>query len=96
MNSADVVGLLALPTMKPDALTKLNATIVVKLKHLPLDLVKYGKNEKEVVTIRCKESLSFPEARKIVEARHNLSFSTVLKTNQASSIELKDVQTQTK
>ena len=56
---------------------------------------KIWKKEKEVVTIKYKEGLSFPEARKIVEARYNLSFSTVLKTSKASSIELKDAQTQT-
>ena len=56
---------------------------------------KIWKKEKEVVTIKYKEGLSFPEPRKIVEARYNLSFSTVLKTSKASSIELKDAQTQT-
>ena len=56
---------------------------------------KIWKKEKEVVTIKYKEGLSFPEARKIVEARYNLTFSTVLKTSKASSIELKDAQTQT-
>ena len=56
---------------------------------------KIWKKEKEVVTIKYKEGLSFPEARKIVEARYNFSFSTVLKTSKASSIELKDAQTQT-
>ena len=56
---------------------------------------KIWKKEKEVVTIKYKEGLSFPEARKIVEARYKLSFSTVLKTSKASSIELKDAQTQT-
>ena len=50
---------------------------------------KIWKKEKEVVTIKNKEGLSFPEARKIVEARYNLSFSTVLKTSKASSVELK-------
>ena len=56
---------------------------------------KIWKKEKEVVTIKYKEGLSFPEARKIVEARYKLSFSTVLKTSKASSIKLKDAQTQT-
>ena len=58
-------------------------------------ICKMWKKEKEVVTIKYREGLSFPEARKIVEARHNLTFSTVLKTNNTSSIELKDAQTQT-
>ena len=49
---------------------------------------KIWKNEKEIVTIKYRKGLSFPEARKIVEARYNLSFLTVLKTNKASSIEL--------
>ena len=38
---------------------------------------------------------SLPEARKIVETRHNLSFSTVLKSSRASSVDLKYAQTQT-
>ena len=46
INSKDVVGLLALPTTKANVLTKLNASIVVKLTHLLLDLVKYGKRER--------------------------------------------------
>ena len=58
-------------------------------------ICKTWKKEKEVVTIKYREGLSFPEARKIVEARHNLSFSTVLKTNNTSSVELKNAQTQT-
>ena len=56
---------------------------------------KIWKREKEVVTIKYKEGLSFPEARKIVEARYNLSFSTVVKTNKNNSVQLKDAQTQT-
>ena len=56
---------------------------------------KVWKREKEVVTIEYKEGLSFPEARKIVETRHNLSFSTVLKSTRTSSVELRDAQTQT-
>ena len=55
---------------------------------------KIWKREKEV-TIKYKEGLSFPEARKIVEARYNLSFSTVVKTNRNNSVQLKDAQTQT-
>ena len=45
------------------------------------------------MTINYKKGLSFPEARKIVEARYNLSFPTVLKINKA--IDLKDAQTHT-
>ena len=56
---------------------------------------KIWKKEKEIVTIKYKEGLSFPEARKIVETRHSLSFSTVLKSNKTSSVEHKDAQTQT-
>ena len=56
---------------------------------------KIWKREKEVLTIKYKEGLSFPEARKIVEARKNLSFSTVVKTNKNNSVQLKDAQTQT-
>ena len=56
---------------------------------------KIWKREKEIVTIKYREGLSFPEARKIVEARYNLSYSTVLKSNKSSSIQLKDAQTQT-
>ena len=39
---------------------------------------KIWKRGKEVVTIKYREGLSFPEARKIVQARYNLSFSTVV------------------
>ena len=55
----------------------------------------HWRKEKEIVTVKHKESLSFPEARKIVESRHSLpsSFSTVLKTNK--KVELKDANTQT-
>ena len=56
---------------------------------------KIWKREKEVVTIKYREGLSFPEARKIVQARYNLSFSIVVKANKASTVELKDAQTQT-
>ena len=35
---------------------------------------KIWKNEKEVVTIKFREGLSFPEARKKIEKRYNLSF----------------------
>ena len=52
------------------------------------------KREKEV-TIKYREGVSFPEARKIVQARYNLSFSTVVQANIASTVELKDAQTQT-
>ena len=50
--------------------------------------------EKEIVTVKIKESLSFPETRKIVKARHVLSnsYSCVLKSNE---IEVKDANTQT-
>ena len=56
---------------------------------------KIWKREKEVVTIKYNVGLSFPEARKIVEARYNLYFSTVVKTNKNNSVQLKDAQTQT-
>ena len=56
---------------------------------------KIWKKEKEVVTIKHKEGLSFPEARKIVETRYNISFATVLKPNKTSSVQLKDAQIQT-
>ena len=49
---------------------------------------KIWKKAKEIVTIMYRKGLSFPEARKIVEARYNLSFLTVLKTNKASIVEL--------
>ena len=54
----------------------------------------FWRREKEIVTVKHKESLSFPEARKIVEARHVLpnSYSSVLKTKK---IEVKDANTQT-
>ena len=54
----------------------------------------FWRREKEIVTVKHKESLSFPEARKIVEARHVLpnSYSSVLKTKK---IEVKDAYTQT-
>ena len=48
--------------------------------------VKFGNGSKK----NC-----FPEARKIVESRYNLSYSNVLKSNKSSSIQLKDAQTQT-
>ena len=42
----------------------------------------FWRTEKEIVTVKHKEILSFPEARKIVESRHVLpnSYSPVLKT----------------
>ena len=41
------------------------------------------KREKEIVTVKCKEGLSFPEAKKIVETRFNLtvSYANVTKNN---------------
>ena len=56
---------------------------------------KIWKKEKEMVTIKYKEGLSLTEARKIVETRHSLSFSTVLESNKTSSVEHKDAQMQT-
>ena len=55
----------------------------------------FWQKEKEIVTIKYKESLSFPEARKIVEARHILpqSYSSVIKSKK--TVELKDAITQT-
>ena len=53
------------------------------------------QKEKEIVTIKYKESLSFPEARKIVKACHVLphSYSSVIKSKKTA--ELKDAITQT-
>ena len=53
---------------------------------------KIWKREKEVASVY-REGLSFPEARKDVQAPYNLS-STVVKVNRASTVELKDAQTQ--
>ena len=55
------------------------------------------KREKEIVTIKYKESLSFPEARKIVNNRLSLNnmYSTVTKSNVSAPKEMKNVQTQT-
>ena len=55
------------------------------------------KREKEIVTIKCKEGLSFPEAKKIVETRFNLtvSYANVTKNNSSKPVERKDAITQT-
>ena len=52
------------------------------------------KREKEIVTIKYRESLLFPETRKIVDSRLNLTniYSTVTKSTRK---EVKDAQTQT-
>ena len=49
------------------------------------------KQEKEIVTIKYKESLSFPEARKIVNNRLSLNnmYSTVTKPNVSAPKEMK-------
>ena len=58
---------------------------------------KVWQREKEIITIKHRESLSFAEARKIVNARHALgaSYSSVTKSNSNKTINLKDAQTQT-
>ena len=50
----------------------------------------HWRKEKEIVTVKHRESLSFPEARKVVENRYRLSSSnsTVVKANK--KVELKD------
>ena len=55
----------------------------------------HWRKEKEIVTVKHRESLSFPEARKIVENRYRLSssYSTVVKANK--KVEFKDANTQT-
>ena len=55
----------------------------------------FWKKEKEIVTIKYKENVSFPEARKKVEARHVLpiSYSSVIKSNK--KVQVKDANTQT-
>ena len=52
------------------------------------------RKEKEVVTVKYTEGLPFPEARKIVEARHNLNVSYA-KATSAKLIQRKDAYTQT-
>ena len=54
----------------------------------------FWRKEKEIVTVKHKESFSFPEARKKIETSHVLpnSYSSVLKTK---IIEVKDANTQT-
>ena len=49
------------------------------------------KREKEIVTIKYKESLSFPETRKIVNIRFSLNnmYSTVAKSNVSAPKEMK-------
>ena len=57
---------------------------------------KVWKKEKEIITIKYREGLSFAEARKIVDARQALgSYSNVTKSNTSKSVSLKDAQTQT-
>ena len=57
---------------------------------------KVWKKEKEIITIKYREGLSFAEARKIVDARHALgSYSNVTKSNTSKSVSLKVAQTQT-
>ena len=60
-------------------------------------LCKVWKREKEIITIKHRESLSFAEARKIVDARHALgaSYSSVAKSSSAKTVNMKDAQTQT-
>ena len=60
-------------------------------------LSKVWKREKEIITIKHRESLSFAEARKIVDARHALgaSYSSVAKSSSAKTVNMKDAQTQT-
>ena len=58
------------------------------------------KNEKEVVTVKYKEGLSLPEARKIVEARYNVGVSYASKANPkkpftAKMLKRKDAAVQT-
>ena len=52
------------------------------------------KREKEIVTVKYRESLSFPEARKIVDSRHNLT-NLYSKVTKPIPKEVKDAQTQT-
>ena len=52
------------------------------------------KREKEIVTIKYRESLSFPEARKIVDSRQTL-YSTITKTHTNTARRVKDASTQT-
>ena len=52
------------------------------------------KKEKEVVTVKYKEGLSFPEARKIVQARYNVGVSYASKDS-PKAIHRKDAPTQT-
>ena len=53
------------------------------------------KREKKIVTIKYKESLSFPEVRKIVNNRLSLNnmYSTVTKLNVSAPKEMKNFQT---
>ena len=55
------------------------------------------KREKEIITIKYKESLSFPEEGKIVNNRLSLNnmYSTVTYSNLSALKEMKNVQTQT-
>ena len=55
------------------------------------------QKEKEIITVKYRESLSFAEARKIVFARQALSssYSSVTKSNTVKTVDLKDAQTQT-
>ena len=55
------------------------------------------EKEKEIITIKHRESLSFAEARKIVDARHALgaSYSSFAKSSSAKTVNMKDAQTQT-
>ena len=52
------------------------------------------KGEKEIITIKYRESLSFPEARKIVESRQTL-YSTITKTHTSTARQVKDAFAQT-
>ena len=49
---------------------------------------------KEIVTIKYRESLSFPEARKIVDSRQTL-YSTITKTHTSTARQVKDAFTET-
>ena len=58
---------------------------------------KVWQREKEIITVKYRESLSLAEARKIVDTRQALgsSYLRITKSSAAKTVNLKDAQTQT-
>jgi len=76
--------------------TRLNVQTVGVSTSLPPSLALHGNEKREVVSVKVREGLSFPEAKRIVAARMNIltSYANVTK-NATKPVEKKDFSTQT-